>query len=741
MTTQNWESPQYDARFSRRSFEPKDQKDILKGVVEIIKNGIDAYLREKGEKNCDKEKIDIKINSAKKTIKIINRAEGMDSQTFKEALKIGSDTSGEIGSGAHGYGMKEAVWAFKRATIISVKNRKCTSREFRWNENKDPQSSWSINNRGEEIKDIEDDLNLYQKTEIYGNGTYFEGQFSKEISFPQFETIHRILCDHILLRTINQSNLFDLRLYYENKERSSLPIKYDLPKIKQIRDDQETLKEGNFQFIYPNYGNIFVKYKIYLSSQTLKDRGDERTAGLLICADRYSVLDCTLFENSGNIASKFFGQVDLSGEKLRDILKTDMVVGFKRDEGLKKQTPIYNELYNKFNPILSNLIEEEKRRQNKKRRDSRPELISNKFDLIKELNKINREENNNETTDIKGDIKFFVGENGIRFTLKNNYLSLIEKQERTIHLVANTDIIPPKSEIEITTNKEGLYIEPLKFLINDKEIKNNLFKKKITFRGDDIDFYEVKAVTSKLRETKINVEVKKDNRLHINKPIFFFPDEQDIVSGKKKDFSLIVNKEYIQQTNIKIEYDDTIFQINKKSLNLKNLEKICGEIYELKISIYPQGKAGKGGKIKVKIDEFDAILKLKIINPRDKHLRGDFEGIEDDDEIEIDSIESVAYYQNKKICIYINHPILKHYATSGGEISIEYRIMYADAIVQAFCHHQTRKKVRQILGENANSEDFRVEYQNIFNSLYKGHAKKLHSLCVNPEIIKKLKKE
>ncbi len=44
------ERPKYDRRFDRKSFKSTQQVDIIKGIVEIIKNGVDAYINEKGRK-------------------------------------------------------------------------------------------------------------------------------------------------------------------------------------------------------------------------------------------------------------------------------------------------------------------------------------------------------------------------------------------------------------------------------------------------------------------------------------------------------------------------------------------------------------------------------------------------------------------------------------------------------------------------------------------------------------------
>src|SRR3989344_2144077 len=117
-------SPIYDESYIRKQLKATSQTDIIKGIVEIIKNGVDAYIEEKEEglNGCNKEKINIIVNSIKKTITIVNFAKGMSEEDWEVALRIGGDTGSkkESKTGAHGYGMKEAAWAFENTLITSI---------------------------------------------------------------------------------------------------------------------------------------------------------------------------------------------------------------------------------------------------------------------------------------------------------------------------------------------------------------------------------------------------------------------------------------------------------------------------------------------------------------------------------------------------------------------------------------------------------------------------------------------
>ena len=134
------EVPQYAEDHHRKTFKARSQGDLIKGIVEIIKNGVDAYLEEKKVLD-DKKSIDIFWDAKRKFIRIINYAEGMSPEKFKKALKVGGtseDKEIEEKTGAHHFGMKEAAWAFEYTRIVSVKDGFCSSRIFYWDEKNIP---------------------------------------------------------------------------------------------------------------------------------------------------------------------------------------------------------------------------------------------------------------------------------------------------------------------------------------------------------------------------------------------------------------------------------------------------------------------------------------------------------------------------------------------------------------------------------------------------------------------------
>jgi len=737
--------PEYDARYDRKQFMSKYQSDIIKGIVEIIKNGVDAYINEKGEENCYKEKINVILEKYKRNndrVKIINFAEGMSGDEFTKALKVGADTASnkESVTGAHGYGMKEAAWAFKQTKIISIKKGKYSSHLFYWDENNYPLYAWDIEH-GTNIFDKDINDKIINETDIENEGTYFDAIIPEDIACPTRPTCHSQLSDNILLRTINQSEKFQINLGEKDSKTGKTTyfnVVYNPPEILSLREDRKAIDVGEFSFDYPGYGVVNCTYEIFLAKKELSATGDTREAGILVCAGPFTVLDCTLFGQGGKVASKFFGKAILTGP-MREICKNEKILEEKRESGLIKKGPLWENLYKVFNKKLEVLIENERKRINKITKEISKTVIDNKLDLLKEFNKIDKEESD-ESTELEGDTKFDPGPAGIRFCVPDDYFRLIERQKKNVHLVIDTETIPIESEIELFSKKEGIIFYPPKFnVIKNETNSRGIFKKKISFESEVIDeFLVVATVKDMLNKAEVNILVESDPRLKIRNPIEFVPSDQDIVAGKEKKFSLILDFSKIDTTKeLTYELDTKLFNINKRLKLLGNSIQIYHNYYEMFIPIFCSGRPGQHGKVEVRIGEDIAGLNLNIIDKRDRHLKGDFKGIKDDDDLDPPIL---GYYEPQDKIIYVcrNHPILRHYRSNKeGEKHLSYRLIYSDVIIREFCKALTRKKIK--IFENTNAEEFRVRSDREYEKLYKKHAARLHKFCINPKNLESIK--
>ncbi len=278
----------------------------------------------------------------------------------------------------------------------------------------------------------------------------------------------------------------------------------------------------------------------------------------MICAGPFSVLDCTLFNHGSKIAHRFFGKVVLKGP-IREISKKERILDDRRISGLIRNTPLYTALAKQFNPLLEELIEKERKRLSKQMKDIEKEVIHHKDKLLKALNKIAK---NDEKTDSRGDDKFDPGEEGMRFGISGNYEKLVENQTKKIYLIVDTSKIPINSDISIEMDKPGLIVNPKKIKISKKGInKKGVFKEKISFYSETIDEFSAEAfVKGMVNKAKINFEVIKDERLNIKEALEFFPKKQDVVNGKSKKVSLIINKSRISKDEELVLFPDKNFR-------------------------------------------------------------------------------------------------------------------------------------------------------------------------------------
>ncbi len=253
------EQPMVADRYFNRTLKSKYQSDLVKGIVEIIKNGVDAYIDEKGEENCNQEEIKLVLDTKNDKVKVINYARGMNLDKFTQALKLGEDTSSEKAevTGSHGYGMKEAAWAFKIAYITSIHEGRYSSRIFYWDEKGNARYAWDKED-GKELTNSPVNEQIISETGIKEEGTYFEAVVPDDIPCPRINTLCSSLSNHILLRTINQSDKFKIVLEHNDGRGNIVTrrIHYTFPEPLIIRPDRKAIDSGEFSFDYPNYGII-----------------------------------------------------------------------------------------------------------------------------------------------------------------------------------------------------------------------------------------------------------------------------------------------------------------------------------------------------------------------------------------------------------------------------------------------------------------------------------------------------
>lgn len=114
------------------------KNDFMKGLVELITNGDDSYcnIEKSGATSAGRIEISLirKTRTDQSVLRVKDIAEGMDEARMKEAIgKYGEETSGEMGRGVFGMGLKDTINALGKGSISSIKDGRlyrCVLRDY-----------------------------------------------------------------------------------------------------------------------------------------------------------------------------------------------------------------------------------------------------------------------------------------------------------------------------------------------------------------------------------------------------------------------------------------------------------------------------------------------------------------------------------------------------------------------------------------------------------------------------------
>ncbi len=725
-----WQKPDYDENFDIRQFTPKTKDDILRGFVELIKNSCDSYERKNKNKEYRDASIIIKYGSMldknTKTFQISDFAEGMSREEFDEALKVGAKSSGldkvNTVTGSQGFGLKEACWAFQEASLYTIKNGNIIICEFKNTE----KPLW---------KEIKNDKVTEQErklTGINGNGTFIQGVLPPKDKIPQFRanTAYEKICKNFLLRKINTSSKFQI-MFFDLEDATSTPkrIVYNYPEGVLKRD-------GVYKFEIEKYGKFNCNYKIYMTKKSdLENFGDTKECGLLVYYSEFSVLDNTLLGfDSHRLATKIFGEIKIDGPIDIMLNNNERIFGEKR-KGMYQDHELYKKIKDGIKDILDAFLHTEERSMYDRSRDVSKNTVENINALLKEMNRIFKDETK-EIQDIDVPNDKYRPKNGLSFC-DYTFVTIIEFENKGIYLVADMNIIPDNSKIEIFSNSEDIKFSPEEIEFNKKDAnERGICKRKVTLYSETPDAEG--KITAKVKEglnsTEILVKVKENPKLHFNGSLAFIPNEKALIDGKMETISLLIKNLIIKEGDkIRFNCEDDFLQFDKEIFVSKNnSKKLTKDISELSISLLGKG-IDKKTKLKAYFGDEETSIDIEIISKITQKFRGYFKGIEEKGD---EGTDELSHYDNGIIYIHTDHPMIQHYTNLlNYEEDISYRTFYADVVVRTFVGELVRKK----LVDFSTGISARDQYLQELDKYYSKYSVRLHKLVISLETIKKLK--
>lgn len=352
--------------------------DLLKGFLELLTNSDESYARQdhKGEPGSGRIEIEIDRRPRKKqtVVRVIDWAEGMDDTQMERCVgSYGEDTSGKIGRGIFGMGLKDTINAFGEGTVTSFKEGK--------------RYSCRLSN----VEDLELDhprlSNAADKKEHrnHAGGTTIEILVTNpRVVIPQLDSLRQQLQTHVALRGLmtdpeRQVILRDLR------SGSADELRYTVPDGEIVVSEQ-VLAIPSFPEIRP-----VITVKRATGADVLSQSGSYRTGGVLITSRR-TIHEATLFGfDEDPHAARLFGE--LNCDEIYDLQALGEPIVDKNRNGLKKDHQLTRELYEAGRKVIEGIVAEEKAKEREKKESLEKEDTLRRFrQAIKNLNEIARKE-------------------------------------------------------------------------------------------------------------------------------------------------------------------------------------------------------------------------------------------------------------------------------------------------------------------------------------------------------------
>jgi hypothetical protein len=348
--------------------------DLLKGFLELITNSDESYARleAKGIETSGRIEVEIDRRPRKKEtlIRVIDWAEGMDETQFEKCVgHYGEDTSGQIGRGIFGMGLKDTINAFGEGKITSFKEGS--------------RYDCSLTN----IEDLEIETsratNAADKREFRNSsgGTVVEiVVHNPKVKIPLLDSLRQQLQTHVCLRAIMADPkrtvvLRDLR------GGSADELRYKEP------DGDFILEHANLKLgSYPEI-QATLTIKRATGPDTLSQSGSFRTGGILITSKRTNH-EATLFGfDEDPHAAKLFGE--LRCDAIYDLQAAGDPIVDKNRNGLRKDHPLTKELFDSARREIERIVAAEKEEEKRKKTCLEREETLRRFrDAVRNLNEI-----------------------------------------------------------------------------------------------------------------------------------------------------------------------------------------------------------------------------------------------------------------------------------------------------------------------------------------------------------------
>jgi hypothetical protein len=524
--------------------------DFRKIITELILNSDDSYNRlEQNHKNKQKKPITLWLDRSKRTMRILDQAEGMSSEMMTTIFsEYGGDYAGgdKIKSvrGLFGQGASDVLFFSAsngfESYIVSIRNNEASRCNFVFDGNKG------------EAKRLNDDLEaVRKKTGIKENGTLVVFGLPDIIRVPKQKELKDKIESFYMLRYI-LSNPKRQVLFYDDE------LLHRLSSSRYLMNDRPILLKR--KAIRLQFDDRDLK-----SSLTLYEKKPREPQQIIIRDENHVVFDETMFGlDQVHGASHIAGEYVIEGisELLRDKLNANEPEEILKDsrDGFDGRHRYTKHMNQKLQLVIQEIIEE-----NNIRRESKSYSLNNNKQIFDAMREINRYFNALDPSNITG---INPGEHppaeGLRFA--RPVISISKGKLYALHLYINPNLISTKDSIQLSMPENSFITleTSLSLQYKSSDIKANDFVyKTIAIRGKKITTEPLLlTATCGSYHTSVVVNVVKEAIIYPKNGLEFIPKKRTVGRKKSTTFNLYFDTEYIvlgTPIEVSIQYESKLF--------------------------------------------------------------------------------------------------------------------------------------------------------------------------------------
>lgn len=615
-------------RYYRLQFEKAVGKSIPKIITELITNSDDSYKRmaKMDDPRRSKErfgKIRIVANRRKRTIRVVDQAQGISKDEMEEKFVWYGQESEDRAKGMQtrslfGKGLRDVLFTQKVGIVRSIKDGVSYTAKFHWSKPKDAEMVLPAidTRRGPRVnKDLRTHWGISE------NGTFVEFKLRGDVSFPRHETILERISNFYMLRMINNNPKRKVTLTSIDKSRKETTdiVQYTFPTGDIITKKTLVMKYENVEFP--------IELELYRSKVSLIQGGlgyEEREGGLLVLDKDNNVLDLTLFSfDKDPSASRLYGILRIigAGRFIREKLNAsppEPILSEER-EGLIRSRQFYRTLAKLIDPILEPIVKEEEKLQRSSKGQFSPETLARYKDAIEILNRLYRELVGKPLT---GD--GFHGKKPFMpdfISFARPQITITKDVVTPVALLINCNTISNATEIGISSDNSTITVSPERFSIDHSSAKEGLLIKILHVIGVEIGVVGKISANALEHRSSIVVSVVEKDVFYPRNGIEFHPYQMHLRDGKKKKLHLYIDTKKIPVGSIvDFKCNSIGFKLSVNRIQFQEDMKVSADIGHMSVGIRGHG-IGQEAIVEAVAKEYRATASVMVVSKDEERKR------------------------------------------------------------------------------------------------------------------------